>query len=63
MAGLVNEIAAVMVLICLLADVIVKPRGIPEGLAGFAGALLLIAVGATTTNAAISQMSELMPTA
>lgn len=63
MAGLVNEIAAVMVLICLLAVVIVKPRGIPEGLAGFAGALLLIAVGATTTNAAISQMSELMPTA
>jgi arsenical pump membrane protein len=63
MAGLINEIVAVVVLLCLLVVVIVKPRRIPEGLAGFAGALLLIAVGSTTTNAAISKMGELMPTA
>lgn len=63
MAGLINEIAAVVVLLCLLVVVIVKPRGVPEGLAGFAGALLLVAIGATTVTAAVSQIGELMPTA
>ncbi|KFI81585.1 SLC13 family permease [Bifidobacterium psychraerophilum] len=63
MTGLMNEIAAVVVLLCLLVVVIVKPRRIPEGLAGFAGALLLVAIGATTATAAVSQIGELMPTA
>jgi arsenical pump membrane protein len=62
MSEVLFEVVAAIVLMALLAVVVLKPRGLPEGFVGLLGAAILIVIGATTPSVAFAQAESLMPT-
>ena len=55
-------LAAAATLLVMLFVVIVKPNGVSEGLIGGLGAIMLIAIGATSSAAALDRIEGMLPT-